>query len=271
MIILSKLLSEATGRTRGISEEQFLDLYNDRFLAYRPTVYRGLPHSYEFDFGLVRPSQFERESAHTQNYYTYVLDNSPRWSEYPDRSRSLICASDYNTAESYGQVYIVFFEHGSTLGIAPSYDIWHSINTIFKYGFDRLDQFNEFLKYLVGLYSGYKSESIQLKDPTYQEFKSIINMVGSDEQFFDDLLFDKVEIPTHGFSEQTGRHFAEDYLDFNGSLYQFLEHLLDPKRNNFKTETVQPDLKLPSPREVWSDGDALLLRYPLYKELENRL
>lgn len=82
---------------------------------------------------MLDPSEHERNSVDTDNYYNLLMDNLPSWSEYPKRSKSIIGSLDRGTAEGYGTLYrvIPIFEN-SKVAVAPKFDIWWSFDKAFR-------------------------------------------------------------------------------------------------------------------------------------------
>lgn len=87
-------------------------------------VYRGT----EPQMGVVDTNKFQRKSANTLNYYTLWLDNSPKWKDYPKRSKSLICTNDMGTAGGFGDIHWVIPKDSNAIGVCPSDDFWSSFH-----------------------------------------------------------------------------------------------------------------------------------------------
>ena len=115
-----------------------VNFYNELIDSYEKKrqnkllIYKGMTSCGPYI--LSDPSKIQRESANTYNYYTVLFDNLPSWSEYPKRSKSLICTSELNIAFGYsdtkenGALYIVIPKDNTKIGICPTYDIWDAFD-----------------------------------------------------------------------------------------------------------------------------------------------
>ena len=233
-------------RSKSITEDEAISLLNkhcrqamNNFFVGHP-IYRGLKNNNYYLW--IDPSDFERKSANTKNYYTLLIDNSPYWKDYPKRSKSIICTMDNNTAIEYGHDYIVFPYDGAKIGICPQEDFW--------FGFDNktikedLNSFNENLKKL------FKINNIPLNDKSY---KGIVKSFKEFDKKYklQTLYFDEID-------RFVTTHFIEWFKDYNGNLLDHLNKLFDPKKNGFKLQTVNKPIQC-SYCEVWTDSKSILI------------
>jgi hypothetical protein len=89
-------------------------------------LYRGFG---SMDVGLNRFQPMRgRESINTNNFYTLIMNNAPRFSEFP--KRSVIVSSNRNTAMSFSSddhsLAIIFPKNGTKLGVCNVNDIWRA-------------------------------------------------------------------------------------------------------------------------------------------------
>lgn len=90
------------------------------------TLYRGIKFKHSsspvfISSGIQRKSE---DHINIGNFYTVILDNDPRWSEFPKRSESFICASEKSVCTLYGIAHYVFPINGAKIGVCPKDDIW---------------------------------------------------------------------------------------------------------------------------------------------------
>ena len=231
-------------RSKPLKEEQSYELIKKHckqaYNAFRKRyiIYRGLKDNGDFLF--IDPSKFERKSKNTENYYTWIVDNSPNWKDYPKRSKSIICTTSPLKSASYGNVYIVFPYDGSKVGICPTDDFWFSFkNTLgennslsyFNYRLDRIAQQFE--------------ESFQ-NTTTYKQFLKIIEKL---DAYMKDEEWDYPFLPP--FENQT-----------ENSLLKNLQKLLAPKPNGFKVTKNFNDIPIykgGDGQELWTDGKCILI------------
>jgi hypothetical protein len=79
-----------------------------------------------------------RKSANVENYATLLLSNLPSWSSMPSRERSIICTNDPSYSNAYGKTHVVFPFNGSSIGVAPTFDIFET-NILGKLTFPELN------------------------------------------------------------------------------------------------------------------------------------
>lgn len=256
-----KILVE--GRTKSISLEEARKYYQEKggavWTPANTQIFRGI-EDFDKPHGIVRPSRYKRQSANTYNYYTLLIDNLPEWNEYPERSKSIVCSTDYTYANIYGNLYLIIPLGKIKFGVAPS-DIWGSFDLT-------LDVFNGYLSRLHEDVYG----SGKLSEDNFSEFKeTIIDMDKRlksgktyDGRSYQDVIEDFEPGPTASMydSMYTYRTFIEDYLDGGHSnLFEYIQDLLDPKENGFEVKTYSKNFQVGEEEEVWTSGNCLTLKY----------
>ena len=115
--------------TKIITEKKVIELLKNckHIDLDNPTIGRNCALSE--DFYLIDPKKHDRKSANTQNYYTYIIDNSKDWKDFPKRSKSLICHG-YDKELPYYDQYIVIPLNDANFGIANDDDLWTSFDLI---------------------------------------------------------------------------------------------------------------------------------------------
>jgi len=223
------------GRSKRVNiEHAKLMLFNecsDAFKAWRRNkekyIYRGFDAS---DYYMTIDSKKfpERASANTTNEYTILFNHILKsWTKYP--RRNVICSTDDINAASYGYTYFVFPVNGTKIGVCSDQDIWLS----FKKGMGgrSLYRVNDFMFEVYGNYYN-------------------ANDLGG---FLHTTYLNHVD----GHFIRTFK-FMENWKE-GESLYDYFNKILNPDKNGFKLVKVgQP---LPKDREVWFDGEALLVKY----------
>jgi hypothetical protein len=220
-------------------------------------IYRGMNTNHG-DFSFVQPSQFTRKSKNTLNAYTLLIDNLPAWKAYPKRSKSIIASSDYSRATDYGNgggIYCVFPENGAKIGVCPTADIWNSFSRSMAVD---MHTFNHSLRNLIML-------AYNTKDLYVEEFKEWNRFLESldhvDKMRFD--IHDDYVLPG---TIQDLNLSVSDYLK-KGSKLKLIDHLakiLDPTGNRFELKKVGDDL--PQFKEVWTDGDCVLIKHRYFMD-----
>jgi len=252
------LLTE--GRTENIRDEDALKLLGTTHSVAAKSsskalkrIYRGL-QNVDYIFGFVRPSEHTRLSKNTINAYTLLIDNLSQWKEYPKRSKSIICSTDYGRAKDYsheGGPYIIFPKNGAKIGVCSTWDIWDSFNI--KVG--DMSGFNNQLRNL--LLVAFDTNDIYMEE--FKNWKSFL-------QNLDYLDKHKTEIYQNDPVAMDGiiRDLELDkyFKNKNMKLIDHLGDLLDPNKNGFDLKKVGDDL--PAGSEVWTDADCILIQYEYF-------
>lgn len=126
-------------------------------IAYAASpIYRGRQSNKEKTKLLyAEPAKEPRRSANTSNYYTVLIDSIlPSWKNFPNRSKSFICSTRFNTAHQYGDVYRMYPVGDPIIALCPSEDIWDSFNYC-----ENLDEFNNGFEYIQDLLGCIASDS----------------------------------------------------------------------------------------------------------------
>lgn len=235
-------------RTKEISKEEAFKLLKTKCsAALKGTpIYRGIER-FDGDYGYADPrhSPVARISRNTENYYTFMIDNSPAWKGWPKRSKSFICSTDDMKASGYGNMMQVFPVNGTKIGVCPMSDIFSS--------FDAVKRFYPVMSYFnIGIDNIFKNFYIHPSEiKSYKDLKKAFKTVTVRIKEFDDA--GKLEEITDLF----GPMFFYAYT--SGDMLKYIEGLLDPRKNNFRLKKAGD--KLPTDNEVWTEGPCVLVDY----------
>ncbi len=233
-------------RTTGTTEEQFIDLKPKIELALEKyknniRIYRSItPSEAVGDILVSDPTKSERRSLQGKNYYTWLIDNSEYWQDYPKRSKSLICSSSPNSFNT--RLYVVLPFGNPTIGICLEDDIW----TSFK---EALDNF--------GVHTMARFEYIIDSLIMSQEDTDYKTTFSNKEEFFDKLKSLKRPEP-----ELTTLYpFVLDniFVKHRNPLEQ-IQYLLNPKLNGFKKKSLSSYDLQDTDQEVWFSAPAVLIK-----------
>jgi len=272
-------------RSESISKYDALDAINskckDALKEYRKgnIIYRGIEN--HDPFLKVSPSKFTRVSKGISNYYTLINDNSPAWEKYPKRSKSIICANNYDLAYSFGKVYIVFPFDGAKIGVCSTNDYWSAFPFLrSKLYIDSIKNFNDYIENLFNIRIVYKNVGDINKVKTYkdlqklfhefdkfvkeQDKKTIAEMKRRDENRGFEFKEPDYSPTINYFNKKTYSLLLRYYEKFN-DLEKYFRYLLDPKKNKFELKTIGD--KLPKNKEVWTDSDSILVHHKIANEI----
>lgn len=182
----------------------------------------------------------KRYSIDNPNYYTTIMDNSPRWKEYPKRGKSFMCLNSYST---FGDVvYLVMPKDGSKWGVAPSDDIYGSFKEV---------NINRFFNIISHLYTHYFNE--KLDDLDYNKIKDGLLKLQQEVKKNPDHIID------HNL-EMDFEEYIEKYFLNNDNIFNKIEKMMDPFYNNFLLKDYA-DIPQSSTREIWTESPCYFIKY----------
>ena len=211
----------------------------------------------------------KRKSKNTYNFYTVVIDEDPRWKDFPKRSKSMICTTDRGMANMFGTVYYVIpLELDKNIGVCPDEDIWWSFQ---DFGRDA-DTFN---RELIRCFLAHGHDWVltpannvnslaDLKDlfDKMEAYKEIFIKAAKDHEPGDD----EAEAPEWYFIKNNVTIFR--WINSNYTLYESYKKSIDPDDNGFKTVPVGEFQSYEAlyKKEVWMDSKSLLIGVEPAKE-----
>ena len=228
-------------------------------------IYRGADFKNSNFFVGSSAAGTDRKSANTQNYYTLIVDNDPRWKEYPKRGKSFICSTASYIADAYGVIGLVIPFDNANVGICPEEDYWLSFKTSFMDlqiadAFEGLDTLNDFANMLLQAHD-LSSANVQ----TISELKAI----------FSKITFDSTQKIINNSDDKYVKKQAENYSDqieklkkFD-SLYDMYYEVLSPTKNKFKQSKASSIKNLGNETEIFIEGKCLFLTNNFYNDLND--
>ncbi len=240
-------------------------------------IYRGVEDLNDYECYIIEPAKFNRESRNTLNHYTLLMDNLPSWKNYPKRSKSIICTTDYNGTTNYGRRFRVIPETSSMIGICSKGDLWFSFP---KIPFETMNDFNFFLEKIWDISK--ESSSFETYGNLVEHFKLLDNYIeGSYEEGFYWLESEEenkdlsraeikemardgvVDIITSDFGyNHPGLKILENIIirviDDENSSQDVIEEIMDPISNGFKVLNAGK-FNVSGDKEVWTSGKSLLV------------
>ena len=207
--------------------------YSEAFDRYKKgyCIYKGM-QNFTKPVEILKPLQ--RKSKNTTNYMTTLMSNLPEWSAYPKRNYCTVCSSNYKYAEEYGEIYHIFPENGSKIGICRTEDIF---------------------------------ESFLIPVPILNLF---LNKVASNDSDYESMIHDLkvVFIPSElNKWKDTIKYFLERKIN---SFDSFIK-IISPNFNKFKLVNITNySVTRANNREVWTNGNCLAIKKTYIKEFEEK-
>jgi hypothetical protein len=241
--LIENLIDNVDSHITKLTEEDFNDMkayyckdfHESDKPIYKGMNYRDMPKSIS-SYLYFNPIT-KRKSANTKNYFTLLFDNSPYLGEFPKRSESLICTSNYEQAGAYAvhKPHRVIPFDGAKIAICPNQDIWFS----FSETVGDIYNFND------TIHTNYskrldKNNHIELND---DDFNIFIEQLKKLCEFDDNESFSK-------------------FKPFPKSVDEFFK-LLNPYKNGFQIMPYDEYKSLPldkyTHREIFTDSKCLLI------------
>jgi len=244
-------------RSNVIDEKQAIDFLEKNYEVNDTKIYRG-NNALSYDkIYIIDPKNFNRKSKNTANYYTLLIDNSPRWSKYPKRSKSIICSTDYHDSGFYGKVFLVIPEIGSKIGICPKSDIWDSFVNIRD-----LNKFNNMLGRLFEL-DKRMNQLPKTHTQLLRNFKILDDIFAEQDNL---VSFLSIKISRYIMSLDFIETFSAYVQNLKLTTLEALEKILDPNINGFEIATAG-NFNVDDCREVWTDGVSILMSREMFNKL----
>ena len=249
--VLPNYLKKFEHRTQYISENKARELIRAHCKrGINSTIYRAFSRYMDTEpYAFIDPTKSNepRVSRNTENYYTLIIDNDPRWKKFPRRSKSIICSTDKNRASSYGSVFRVIPYDTAKIGIVPASDIFYGFDLVSQKAKGSMAIFNNDLQQYIRFAGS--------KDPkTYAELLKTLDKVG-----------EYIKKETNNGQELKKKSYgwikSLTLYDYNpakdGRFRDYILKMFDPMANGFKL--VSAGTELPAFREVWTEGPAVMI------------
>lgn len=245
------------GRSKVVDFKFAADFINKRCKnAVKGTpIYRG-NRKVEDDYLHIIPANYDaRISPYADtNYYNLLFSNLPSWKKYPKRNKSIVCSTDYDEARNRNNhfcPYRVFPVDGSKIGVCNECDIWEGFKITVR---SSMAAFNRSMYELFDR-NGVKTRNT---DISYSSFVKACNELDKIKETEGDI-----DIGNNWHNKE----WVIDYKTGESKLIDFLDFLLSPGENYFRLVTT--GAKIPNDREVWTDGESILIRSDsdLYTEI----
>lgn len=236
---------------------KFYDFDNDDH-----KIYRGLPKA-KNHLMLIEPSKGQRRSSGmaANNYYTYIIDSSKAWSDYPKREKSCIGINSESVASRYGELYIVIPFDNAEFGMCPKNDLLYSFKYMKEKKSDLID-FNDMLK---EFYNSVFNE--YLDDSSLDKFLACMSRF--DNKVEQETLKKRIaKIRLFFMKEIWDKYLTQNknklsFIDFIGEL------VFNPAQNGFKTFQWNKSVKVPKGKEVWTESNVILVADSYYNDVRN--
>ncbi len=238
--------------------EQHCSKYLQRAAEF--PIYRGMNLPNDINTSIYNTNSFTRKSANTYNYYTLLFDNHPSWKDYPKRSKSMICTTEYSTADGYGNVFIVIPSDKAKIGVCPANDLWNSFDHFLNNFSDDAGDMDEF-NVIIHLLAKRGLNKDLGDDITYGELVSVMKKMTAEVAL---MIADKYK-DEGGFDAQFNRRrFSALANNFErhgfSSAFDAFEKEGGPSKNAFALRTGAT-FDVEGNHEVWIQGEIALISH----------
>ncbi len=208
----------------------------------------------------IDPSKHKRYARNTESYYIAMMDESHYWSEYPKRSNSIICSTDYTRAKAYGAVYrVIPLKENSKFSLCSAGDVFYSFDYLFKklksMGFDFGGQRKPAIPALNDLIVslGGQHEEEEITRDAMANSLNIFQMNLDEKEEYDEEEWKYADMI---------KDFVKEYIEGDemiGDLYDEIEQHMSPDDNGFELIEYGRSTKLPQNREIYTDSECLMV------------
>jgi hypothetical protein len=203
----------------------------------------------------------ERSSQNSSNWYTLILDNHPKFKDFPKRSKSLICATKYKIADNYGggNVIAVIPFNSAKIGWINAPDIWYVPVNFYK---------SETIKSMNDFFDNIKSYVYELNDKNWESFIEFDKRLKTDEKLRSELIDELAVFGIHG---DVAKDWLDHFLKHVFELYDIKDfELLKPAQLKSRQEYFDNTSKKAA-RELWVGGKVLCLNKKIFFNLCEQL
>jgi hypothetical protein len=186
----------------------------------------------------------ERKSQNTSNWYTLIIDNSPKYKDFPKRSQSLICSSNIEIAKAFGPPMAIIPFNSAKIGVVNTPDMWNKSVII---GGKKMDVevankvFNPLKKF-------------GLSDTNWQSFIDFDKKLKTDKKFREEVEDDAESKPL--------KSLFDDFVVKIRGLYDNLGfELLTPKQYEERTKKRRRET------EMWIGGKVVALSKEVFETI----
>ena len=228
-------------------------------------IFRGIRGSSAYPYWVVSPSKSYRTSKNTNNFYTGLIDKLPSWSDYPKRSKSIICSTKDWAAKSFGNVLRVFPQNGAKIGICNNNDFWESFPVVKRR--IKLYSMDDFNSLFTNIFADTSKElgkmSRDLTGEIYDSFMETLNNWVSKSRMIEQLK------TSDYFTEKLRNIVVDDVEEnFKGDWEEYFDTLLNPVDNGFKLQTIETYYtESQDGLEIWTDAVSLMISDTYAQEL----
>lgn len=222
-----------------ITKDKVLDILKNN--NENNILYRGMKDS--GDYFIIDGSAGNRKSANTENYYTLIIDVILKNTDYPLRSKSIICTKSRGKAAKYGNMYVIIPLKGTKVASVNEKDIW---DVSFKT--------NETNEKMVDL--NYYYSTLELNDSSFEKFiDGLTDILSHDPSYYDSDYKDAIK--------QLKEVFPNKY-----KIEKDVIKLYKSVTDQFSLHDDASDIEgFP---ECWVGGRCLAIKYDLYLQLTDQ-
>jgi hypothetical protein len=195
---------------------------------------------------IIDTTKSERKSQNTSNWYTLIIDNSPKYKNYPKRSKSLICTNKITTTGPFGSPMAIIPFNDAKIGVVNAPDIWDK-SIVFGGKRTYISDINDYFNIL---------KKFGLSDTDWQSFIDFDKKLKTDKKFKNSVEKGVNDNPIKSLLD-------DDFVDKVIKMYDDLGfELLTPKQYEKRPTTSRET-------EMWIGGEVVCLSESIFKTLCN--
>ena len=263
-----KVNYETPRRSVSISEDETIKLFRQNCSKYDPIyghhLFRGVRDA-TAPYVYIDPTKSTRRSANTRSYTMWLIEDSDKWKDYPQRSKSIICSTTDKYASIYsgrydeggGKLYHVIPYDTAKIGMANTVDFFQSFKTS---GLDSVPDLNYLIQNMLDFNQDTRNVIPDSPDAFFKRLSTVSHALQNDPTLRSRFIAAHItDLDKWSFSHELQATLVKSILE-GYSFMDILQNILDPDVNGFELYTMDnfrydEDIN----KEVWTDGPALMV------------
>ena len=238
--------------------------YSDAVAAFKKgkRIYRGDKSQRGYLGMFVTPGI--RVSQNTSNIYTKLMSELlPSWKNWPRRDRCAVCTNNIGYALHYGELYSIFPQNGTKIGLCMDNDIWNSFPYLFE--LSNIHSLLSFIDAITMFFNEVFENTIDVRILFKQDAETIRKAIKQLEAICRKQPY--IDFPSAKHFELIRYIVAE--IRRGKSFLQTLNFLMNPRKNEFRLISIKnaSHYLTGGSHELWFEGQYLMIQEDIARHI----
>lgn len=254
-----------------ISESKFLELLRDRCRNSYEVVKKSplYTHEGDYNFSIIKPAQKTRKSPF---WIDRLVARFKKWSRFPSREHSLKLVHDYRRIGDDAHLVIPF--DGAVLGVCSQATFYRSFPEATKrLKIPKVDNYGlqDWLHNLIDGVNQLIKADIKIEDlNNFSDASKALHQIEKTFQQKSNEIRTALKTNDHDIDPDIV-NLVTDLLNKRiVDIEQYLEDVFEPVANSFDVVKIESYSQHTSDKELWTDGNCLVIKRSKYVELFKR-